>query len=155
MNKALYAVGKHTVAQVQKSCLGDSDFRVLEVLLHKGPLPVNVIGPKVNLNPGSISVAVDRLYARGLVSRVESSEDRRIRMVALTPCGKELIVRMFNEHTAVLNEVFAELSTEELQQLENTLKKIGRRAEMLGTRDGNSAGRALCKQKGAAEDQGL
>ena len=28
--------------------LGDSDFRVLEVLLHKGPLPVNTIGPLCN-----------------------------------------------------------------------------------------------------------
>jgi len=41
--------------------LGDSDFRVLEALLSKGPLPVNTIGPKVWLTPGSISVAVDRL----------------------------------------------------------------------------------------------
>ena len=42
---------------------------VLEALLHKGPLPVNVIGPKVNLTPGSIFVAVDRLVAKGLVTR--------------------------------------------------------------------------------------
>jgi hypothetical protein len=38
--------------------LGESDFRVLEVLLHKGPMPVNAIGPKVYLNPGSVSVGV-------------------------------------------------------------------------------------------------
>jgi len=25
-------------------------------------MPVNAIGPKVDLNPGSVSVAVDRLY---------------------------------------------------------------------------------------------
>ena len=36
--------------------LGDSEFRVLEVLLHRGSLPVNTIGPKVWLTPGSISV---------------------------------------------------------------------------------------------------
>ena len=32
--------------------LGDPDFRVLEVLLHKGPLPVSTIGPKVMAHPG-------------------------------------------------------------------------------------------------------
>ena len=43
----------------------NSDFRVLELLLHKGlTTPVNAIGPKVNLNPGSVSVAVDRLYRK-------------------------------------------------------------------------------------------
>jgi MarR family transcriptional regulator, 2-MHQ and catechol-resistance regulon repressor len=39
--------------------LGDSDFRVFEVLLHKVALPVNTIDPKVWLTPGSISVAID------------------------------------------------------------------------------------------------
>jgi predicted transcriptional regulator len=42
---------------------------VLEVLLHKGPLPVNTIGPVVDLTAGSISIAVDRLVEKGLVSR--------------------------------------------------------------------------------------
>jgi len=59
--------------------------RVLEVLLHKGPLPLNTIGPTVDLTPGSISIGVDRLVARGLVRRIESAEDRRVRIVALTP----------------------------------------------------------------------
>jgi len=30
--------------------LGDADFRVLEVLPHKGPLPVNTIDPKAAAN---------------------------------------------------------------------------------------------------------
>src|SRR6202023_3859031 len=62
--------------QLSEAGLGDSDFRILEALLSKGPLPVNTIGPKVYLTPGSISVAIDRLLKRGLVSRVESPEDR-------------------------------------------------------------------------------
>ncbi len=94
LNKAFQAITRHAAAGIQQAGLGDSDFRVLEVLLHKGPLPVNTIGPKVNLTPGSISVAVDRLYAKGLVSRIESAEDRRIRIVALTPNGKKLSVRV-------------------------------------------------------------
>jgi MarR family transcriptional regulator, 2-MHQ and catechol-resistance regulon repressor len=85
MNAAALAENRRapTVTDLEKSGLGDSDFRVLEVLLHKGPLPVNVIGPKVNLTPGSISVAVERLVAKGLVSRIECSEDRRVRFVDL------------------------------------------------------------------------
>ncbi len=52
MNKSLQAITKYTLGRIQRAGLGDSDFRVLEVLLHKGPLPVNTIGPKVNLTPG-------------------------------------------------------------------------------------------------------
>jgi MarR family 2-MHQ and catechol resistance regulon transcriptional repressor len=132
LNKAFQAITRHAAAGIRHAGLGDSDFRVLEVLLHKGPLPVNSIGPKVNLTPGSISVAVDRLYGKGLVSRVESSEDRRIRVVALTPSGKKLIVPVFRKHAAAMEKVFSELSADELQQLESIMKRVGRRADTLG-----------------------
>ena len=112
------------------ACLS-SDFRVLEVLLHKGPLPVNTIGPIVDLTPGSISIAVDRLFAKGLVSRVESAEDRRVRMVALTSRGRDLIVPAFRKHAGQMRRVFSELSPEELNGLEMALKKVGKRAAAL------------------------
>src|SRR5437016_14468545 len=64
--KAFQALLPHAAGSIERTDLGDSDFRVLEVLLHKGPLPVNTIGPKVWLTPGSISVAVDRLVKKGL-----------------------------------------------------------------------------------------
>src|ERR1700730_19212349 len=67
--KAFQALIPHAAGSIKRTELGDSDFRVLEALLHKGPLPVNTIGPKVSLTPGSISVAVDRLVKKGLVSR--------------------------------------------------------------------------------------
>jgi MarR family transcriptional regulator, 2-MHQ and catechol-resistance regulon repressor len=129
--KAFHAIGKYGAAGIEHTGLGESDFRVLEVLLHKGPLPVNTIGPKVNLNPGSISVAVDRLYGKGLVSRIESPDDRRVRIVALTPAGRKLIAPVFQKHVSDIAKVFAELSDEELQQLESSLKKVGKRAEAL------------------------
>ena len=131
MNKALQAIEKYAFGRIQQAGLGDSDFRVLEALLHKGPLPVNTIGPKVNLTPGSISVAVDRLYSKGLVTRVESAQDRRIRIVALTPSGKKLIIPIFRKHAADIRRAFAEIPSNQLEQFERTLKKVGRHAEEL------------------------
>ena len=128
MLKAMQALTRYAAAGIEETGLGDSDFRVLEVLLHKGPLPVNTIGPIVHLTPGSISVAVDRLFAKGLVSRVESTQDRRVRIIALTPRGKDLIVPAFRKHSAQMKKVFSELSEEELQGFEVALKKVGRRA---------------------------
>jgi len=131
MLKAMRALTRYAAAGIEGTGLGDSDFRVLEVLLHKGPLPVNTIGPIVNLTPGSISIAVDRLVAKGLVSRVESAQDRRVRMVALTPRGKDLIVPAFRKHSGQMKRVFSELSSEELRGLETALKKVGKRAATL------------------------
>ena len=77
MMKAMRALTRYAAAGIEETGLGLTDFGILEALLHKGPLPVNTIGPIVDLTPGSISIAVDRLFAKGLVSRVESGEDRR------------------------------------------------------------------------------
>jgi MarR family 2-MHQ and catechol resistance regulon transcriptional repressor len=131
MMKAMRALTRYAAAGIEDTGLGDSDFGVLEVLLHKGPLPVNTIGPIVDLTPGSISIAVDRLVARGLASRVESAKDRRVRIVALTRRGKDLIVSAFRKHSGQMRRVFSELSPEELRGLEVALKKIGKRAAAL------------------------
>jgi MarR family transcriptional regulator, 2-MHQ and catechol-resistance regulon repressor len=131
MMKAMRALTRYATAGLEETGLGLSDFAVLELLLQKGPLPVNTIGPIVDLTPGSISIAVDRLVAKGLVSRVESAEDRRVRIVALTPRGKDLIVSAFRKHSGQINRVFSELSPEELRGLEVMLKKVGKRAAAL------------------------
>src|SRR6476469_10967459 len=108
--KAFQALVPHAAGSIEQTKLGDSDFRVLEALLHKGPLPVNTIGPTVWLTPGSISVAVDRLVKKGLVARKERSQDRRVRQVELTPKGRALIRRGFGEHAAAMEDVAGVLS---------------------------------------------
>jgi len=131
MLKAWQSMSHYVFPALLEEGLGDSDFRVLEVLFHKGPMPVNAIGPKVDLNPGSVSVAVDRLYKKGFVSRVESIRDRRVRTVALTEKGRKMFLPLFRQHTALIKRAFQDVSSQELQQLEVVLKKIGNRAESL------------------------
>src|SRR5258705_3556804 len=131
MMKAMRALTRYAAAGIEETALGLSDCGVLEALLHKGPLPVNTIGRIVDLTPGSISIAVDRLVAKGLVSRVESAQDRRVRIVALTPRGNALIDSAFRKHSGQMKTVFSELSPEELRGLETALKKVGKRAAAL------------------------
>src|ERR1700743_1712795 len=111
--KAFHALLPHAQESIARTGLGDSDFRVLEALLHKGPLPVNTIGPKVFLTPGSISIAVDRLYEKGLVTRTESGTDRRVRVVDLTPKGRDLITAIFNVHAKDMEKLVEILSRTE------------------------------------------
>jgi MarR family transcriptional regulator, 2-MHQ and catechol-resistance regulon repressor len=110
---------------LRRAGLGDSDFRVLEVLLHKGPLPVNTIGPKVWLTPGSISVAVDRLEKKALVKR-KNTDDRRVRLVELTPKGRALITKVFRKHVTAMEEAAGVLSKKERPILLRLLKKLGK-----------------------------
>jgi MarR family 2-MHQ and catechol resistance regulon transcriptional repressor len=113
------------VRSIAHTGLGTSDFAVLEALLHKGPLPVNVLGKKVLLTSGSMTAAVDRLTERGLVARSDDPHDRRVRVVALTPDGRRLIKPAFARHEDDLEEVVSVLTREERVTLVELLRKLG------------------------------
>src|SRR5438128_9370929 len=102
-----------------------SDFGVLELLLHKGPQPVNAIGRRIALTSGAITTAVDRLEARGLVARGAHESDRRARIVSLTAQGHEEAAKLFAGHKAAMDLAASGLSKTERATLIQLLKKLG------------------------------
>jgi MarR family 2-MHQ and catechol resistance regulon transcriptional repressor len=129
--KAHRALAQVDARSIAASKLGLSDFAVLEILLHKGPLPVNTIGRQVMLTSGSITTAVDRLEEKGLVRRQASPDDRRVTFVTLTAPGRALIRRVFKVHADRLETLFEPLSESERSTLAKLLKKLGKYAENL------------------------
>ena len=123
--KAAHAIEQNAMRSVSALGLGSSDFAVLEVLLHKGPQPVNIIGRKVLLTSGSITAAVDRLESRKLLRRTADQKDRRSRIVQLTEKGRHLIARAFQKHALDMEETMAELRSGERVELVRLLKKVG------------------------------
>jgi MarR family 2-MHQ and catechol resistance regulon transcriptional repressor len=103
----------------------------MEVLLHRGPLPITTIGEKVLLTSGSMTAAVNRLEKRGLVIRVQDPSDGRCFHVHLTKKGRGIIRQAFAQHERKLEDIAAVLTPEERGELLRLLKKIGRRAEAL------------------------
>jgi MarR family transcriptional regulator, 2-MHQ and catechol-resistance regulon repressor len=127
--KAHRALSRHAMRSIEPSGLGFSDFAVLEVLLNKGPQKVNEIGRRVDLTSGSITTAIDRLEARGLVVRGLDDEDRRSRIVRLTPAGRARISEVFAQHSAALEAASEGLTRAERKSLIALLKKLGVAAE--------------------------
>ena len=105
--------------------LGDSDFRVLEALLHNGPLPVNVIGDQVELTTGSITTAIDRMEAKWLVVRKNHPEDRRVRLVELTAKGRRLIEKAYGQYSSDMENAMSGLSRNERGELVDLLRRLG------------------------------
>jgi MarR family 2-MHQ and catechol resistance regulon transcriptional repressor len=127
--KAMRAVEAHARKSIASQPICGSDFAVLEVLLHKGPLPVNVIGRKVLLTSGSITTAVDRLESQGLVERLAHATDGRARVVHLTQEGKRLITAVFAEHERDMERAASALSRSERSTIIRLLKTLGVSAE--------------------------
>jgi MarR family 2-MHQ and catechol resistance regulon transcriptional repressor len=124
--RVLEAHGHRSIAGLD---MGLSDFGVLEALLHKGPLAIKDLGAKVLLTSGSITTAIDRLERRGLVQRGNDENDRRSRIVRLTPMGRQTIRKAFAEHKIAMEEVVSGLSTEERGRLIDLARRLGQAAE--------------------------
>ena len=126
--KAYESLRRHAERNIASLPLGMSDFAAMEVLLHKGPLPVNTIGAKVGLTSGSVSVAVDRLEAKGLVERRNDPKDRRARVVHLTAEGRKLIQAAFADHAVAMERAASALAPRDRARLVRLLKKLGKSA---------------------------
>lgn len=125
-SRAVMRVDQQSIAALGFKSL--SDFAVLEVLMHLGPLPVNTIGAKILLTSGSITSAVQRLEKQGQVIRVRGEGDARVVMVHLTAKGREEIECAFAAHAKALDGLFGVLDADEKTQLMKMLKKIRRHA---------------------------
>lgn len=121
--KAVEAVDRRSIAETGIG--GVSDFALLEVLLHRGPLPVNTIAGKVLLTSGSMTTAVDRAVKRGHVERRPGKSDGRVVEVHLTAAGRKVIKQAYANHARELERAFAILDRREREQLAGLLKKVG------------------------------
>lgn len=75
---------------------------------------------------GNATAVVDRLESEGLVVRTPSQADRRTVIVALTPTGFAAFEGLAESHEAEVGRLFAGLAEEDLDQLTEILKRIGR-----------------------------
>lgn len=124
-HRALSSLAESSIAATGL-CL--TDFMVLEALLHKGPLTISAIQAKVLLATGSMTAAVDRVENKGLVIRTTTKEDRRARVLQLTPEGRRVAELAYETHARDLERQMEVLSADEKQQLGDLLKKLGRSA---------------------------
>lgn len=127
--KAARSIEAHSTRSIGRFDMGATDFGVLEALLHKGPLTVTQLGEKVLLTSGSMTAAIDRLVARGLVTRCDDAKDRRARIIKLTPEGHELIERAFAEHREAMEQAVAGFSEQDRAALLPLLRRLGREAQ--------------------------
>ena len=123
--RAYSAVARAVEVEIARNGLTTTEFGILEALHHKGPLLLGEIQRKVLVTSGGITYLVDRLVAKGLVTREPSPDDRRARYAVLTPEGERLIAGIFPAHASFLAELFSALSEREQAQVTGLLRKLG------------------------------
>jgi MarR family 2-MHQ and catechol resistance regulon transcriptional repressor len=108
--------------------LGMTEFAVLEVLYHKGALPLGEIRDRILVTGASTTYAVKKLEKRGLIRRRTSAEDQRVVFGELTPKGRALLDAVFPAHVVRLRQIMACLSVAEKRAAARLLRRLSQHA---------------------------
>jgi MarR family transcriptional regulator, 2-MHQ and catechol-resistance regulon repressor len=105
--------------------LTENQFGTLEMLYHLGTTHQYVLGRKLFTSKGNITVLIDQLEKRSLVTRERDTKDRRLVGVQLTKLGVELVKSLLPDHVAAIVQLMASLTLVEQKNLASLCKKLG------------------------------
>jgi DNA-binding MarR family transcriptional regulator len=107
--------------------LSFTQMKALFVLSERDEMSVKDIADHLAMSLPAMSRSVDGLVQRGFVARRECATDRRSKLVALLPAGRDVLNRITAAREAALVEFAAELSDAERTSLHTALLPIAQR----------------------------
>lgn len=128
IGRALQALEQQVRPHLAEAGLAMTEFAVLEVLYHKGPLRLGEIRDRILVTGASTTYVVKKLEERGLMRRRPSAEDSRVVFGELTARGRSLIAEVFPEHVKRLQEATAALTTSQKREVSRLLRALSRPA---------------------------
>lgn len=132
LSRAREALAAHLHEDVARHDLTLTEFGILEVLYHKGPMLLGEVQRRILVSSGGVTYLIDRLEQKGLVERRACPEDRRARYAALTAEGDALIGQIFPEHAERIEELMSVLDEEDQETAIGLLRRLGRSAAEKG-----------------------
>ena len=115
-NKTELFLSKHTLTFNQ--------FKVLEVLYHKGDLNISSITKLIMGTPGNTTVVIKNLKRDGLIFSKKDLNDNRSSILSITPQVIAIMQEVFPNHAKNLSEFLDVLDDNELKTLYDLLNKI-------------------------------
>lgn len=101
-----------------------NQFKVLEVLYHRGDLNIGDITKLTFSTPGNITVVVKNLKRDGWITSIVNPNDKRASILSITQKGKDKMKSIFPQHAENIAGYMGVLSEEELDTLYSLLRKV-------------------------------
>ena len=125
LTRAEASVRRRLSADLEREGLSGSGFSVLMVLSAAGgELELRELRARLRTSKANATEVVTTLETRGMVQRFRLPHDRRAASVRLTVKGREIVDRLFPEHTMRVADAFAVLDEAEKRQLADICRKL-------------------------------
>ncbi|NQV14086.1 MarR family transcriptional regulator [bacterium] len=125
LSRAKESIGRVLRQHLEQQNITFTQFGVMEILEHRGPLSLKEIGNKILLTSSNLVTVIDNLEKHGLVTRKKNKQDRRSIIIQLTPKGADTLQPIFQSHLSELMDRFDILTVEEQKTLGIICKKLG------------------------------
>jgi MarR family 2-MHQ and catechol resistance regulon transcriptional repressor len=123
--RAEAAVRKRVAAELQREGVSPAGFSVLVVLTTAGgSAELRALRRRLGWSKANATEVTATLQERGLVRRRRDREDRRRVVVDLTYSGRELVERLFPEHSDRVTRAFGALDESEKRSLAELCRKL-------------------------------
>jgi MarR family 2-MHQ and catechol resistance regulon transcriptional repressor len=123
--RAEASVRRRLTADLEREGVSATGFSVLVVLTTAGgELELRTLRARLQTSKANATEVVTTLESRGLVVRQRLERDRRAASVAVTDRGRELVERLFPEHTRRVADAFAVLDETEKRSLALICRKL-------------------------------
>ncbi len=119
-------IEKHETAWLQRgkfASLTLSQIHYLDTIAHMENPTLSELASAIGVTKPTATVAIDRLAERGLVDRVQSDSDRRVRHLHLTRSGRDLATEHDAMHRQFARNFHEVLTTDEVKTLTELLAK--------------------------------
>ena len=110
--------------------LSIGQLKSLFFISNRGATSLSKLAAALRVTPTNTTGIVDRLLKRGLITRTESPDDRRVLLLRTTPLGDELITELRQKRKERMAELFNRLSEEEAKYMAEALKIMVRVIEV-------------------------
>jgi len=131
LRRIFQIITEYSKTAVQATGLTGPQLWTIKILTEHSPLRVSELAQHMYLRPATVVGILDRLEAKGLVTRTRSKEDRRAVDLRLTEAGQEIAAKAPEVAQALLLKGLAELSDQQFTSVEEGMKLM---VQMLGAK---------------------
>lgn len=103
--------------------LSPAQCHLLNLIEPDRPIPMGQLAGALSCDASNVTGLVDRMESRGLIQRSPSEDDRRVKVISLTPLGARLRASLIQRMTAA-PPTLARLSPEEQRALVRLLRRL-------------------------------
>ncbi len=101
-----------------------NQFKVLEVLYHRGDLNIGSITKLTLSTPGNITVVIKNLKRDSWITSINDPDDKRANILSITEKGRAKMSSLFPKHAKNIHDYMEILDDKELDTLSRLLEKV-------------------------------